>query len=290
MPTLEEEKSPPAKRPRTADLGPAPPPPEPPTAPPAADVVINRSPVMIIWTAATAQAALGMEWSEALSTANAAAALFARAKGCKLGLYADHTRAAPDAESVWLLGQAVPTQRTEHGIRGLAAPYVAKEVAGAALAPVSPGAAFRSLAAAFGTSFGAVWQAMSALASAVPADRLRADGGRLAYDLYAEFRPNVPDGLQGWGQPGRLSLAQVWRMRERFVPSAAAEGTLKAETSAVATHEGNAQAVAPTVKVEATAVKAAMNVVKTESRAVKAEEGQLTTGVADAGPSSAAAA
>ena len=150
-------------------------------------VVINRSPVMIIWAAAVAQAALAMDWSEALSTASATAALFARAKGRSLGLYSDGPpAAAPAHESAWLLGQAVPIQRTEHGVRGLALPYGTNSSADVPLVPVAPGAVARSMESAFGEHFGAAWHAMLGLATAVPAERLRADGGRLGYDLYVE--------------------------------------------------------------------------------------------------------
>ena len=160
-------------------------PPAQPTSMPEA-VVINRSPVMIIWAAAVAHAALGMDWSEALSVASAAAALFARAKGRSLGLYSDGPSAAAQThESARIMGQAVPIQRTEHGSRGLALPYGASS-ADVPLAPVAPTTVLRSLENAFGEHLGAVWHVMLDLATAVPSERLRADGGRLAYDLYAE--------------------------------------------------------------------------------------------------------
>mmetsp|Transcript_2424 Transcript_2424/g.4298 ORF Transcript_2424/g.4298 Transcript_2424/m.4298 type:complete len:203 (+) Transcript_2424:1-609(+) len=57
---------------------------------------------------------------------------------------------------------------------------------------------------------------MLSLASAVPANALKERRGQLAYNLYAEFRPHVPDGLQGWGQPGRLELKLLLEIRKRY--------------------------------------------------------------------------
>ncbi|KAL3921590.1 MAG: hypothetical protein SGPRY_004854 [Prymnesium sp.] len=240
MPTLQAEESAPPRKRRATDLGPAPPPPPPPQLP--SDVVIvNRSPVMILWCAAVAQSALGMDWSAALSLASAAAALFARSKGHRLGLYSEgRKRVASGPETICLLGEEVPVLTTSHGLRGLSVPYNGGSEE-ETMSPVSPTSVQRSLSSAFGEHFGAAWHAMLQLASALPATALMDQRGKLAYDLYAEcvrwnfilvvqttdsqlpvcrFRPNVPDGLKGWGHPGRLSLTQIGQIQSRLTSTA----------------------------------------------------------------------
>ena len=75
--------------------------PTPPLAPDAFDeglvVLVNRSPVMVLWAACLAHLD-GYTWAEALSLGSAVAAQMARAKGSSLGLYStappQHTQAA----------------------------------------------------------------------------------------------------------------------------------------------------------------------------------------------------
>jgi len=75
--------------------------PTPPLAPDAFDeglvVLVNRSPVMVLWAACLAHLD-GYTWAEALSLGSAVAAQMARAKGSSLGLYStappQHAQAA----------------------------------------------------------------------------------------------------------------------------------------------------------------------------------------------------
>lgn len=82
-------------------------------------VVVNRSPVMILWATAVAHVVLAHDWSEALSLGSACAAIFARSKGASLGLYAASPSCSSAATSVHLLGTAVATSVTPSGLRGL---------------------------------------------------------------------------------------------------------------------------------------------------------------------------
>ncbi|NJM42436.1 MAG: hypothetical protein HC853_17705 [Anaerolineae bacterium] len=47
--------------------------------------------------------------------------------------------------------------------------------------------------------------AMTTLADVYAPAQLR----NKAYDLYENFRPNIPEGVKGWGAAGKLSLNKV---------------------------------------------------------------------------------
>ena len=212
MPTLEGAATPAAAPEEKAQL-------PPPPAAPAADqplpeaVVLNRSPVMILWAAACAFV-LEYEWAEALSLGSACAAIFARAKGASLGLYssgASPQATAASTDAVMLMGQRVPALRLTDGrVRGLAESKHGGD--GAAAEPALPAKVHRYLASAYGDAFGACWHEFLALARSLPREALAADE---AYNLYAQFRPEIPGGLAGWGAPGRLLLARVVELRLR---------------------------------------------------------------------------
>eukprot|EP00966_Prymnesium_polylepis_P082783 1917143-Prymnesium_polylepis.1 len=74
---------------------------------------------MIVWAAAAAHAALDMDWSEALSVASAAAAMFARAKGRSLGLCArrDPNGCAPPPISLPVARRRPPRRRERRLLR-----------------------------------------------------------------------------------------------------------------------------------------------------------------------------
>lgn len=190
----------------------SPPPPLPAGQPRPSEVLINRSPVRVLWAAVNAHR-LGLSWPEALSLGSALAGMVARAKGRALGIHPGDDladQAALSQNSFGLMGQRVPVVDTEGGLRGLS---VAKRGgagssngADAPLQPVLPAAAFRSLAAAFGPNFGEVYHWMAALAASIPVHRLREEDNALANRLYCAFRPQIPEGRMGWGQAGRLLL------------------------------------------------------------------------------------
>ena len=242
MPTLDNTPTPPSskKQRQTADLPATPPPPSPPPSSSVgcdADVVLNRSPVMVLWATAIAFV-LGHAWADALSLGSACAAMFARSKGKSLGLYATGPSHAASADGVWLLGKCVPTQLTADGVRGLSDDKHREGVVNI----VQPSAVHRTMAAAYGVHLAAAWHAMLDLVRAVPALELVADGNRMGFDLYVKFRPDVPAGLAGWGQPGRLRLRRLLELRNEVRGSAvrangppAAASDVKAEEDERAT-------------------------------------------------------
>jgi hypothetical protein len=61
------------------------------------------------------------------------------------------------------------------------------------------------LAPAFGDQLNEARAAMEALAASLPTDELN----RVGFRLYERFRPDAPDGAQGWGAKGELRIERV---------------------------------------------------------------------------------
>jgi hypothetical protein len=61
------------------------------------------------------------------------------------------------------------------------------------------------IAKAFGERLDEARAAMETLAASLPPDELN----RIGFRLYEHFRPDVPDGAQGWGAKGELRLERV---------------------------------------------------------------------------------
>ena len=166
-------------------------------------VLVNRAPVLTLWAAIVAER-LGHPRDTALTLGKAVAGLNAQSKGRRLGMYeqpAPEERAAkpkppakPVAQTVSLLGRAVPIRETADGLRA-----TIKDRA------ENPAAIEKYLAQKFGPSLPDVEAAMRRLAKAYPPKRLAAEG----YGLYEQFRPEIPEGVKGWGAKGRLDLAKI---------------------------------------------------------------------------------
>jgi len=67
--------------------------------------------------------------------------------------------------------------------------------------PVDPGGVERYLEGKFGEALPAVRAAMSALARAFKPEQL----ARVAFRLYEEFRPGIPEGVSGGARKGSLT-------------------------------------------------------------------------------------
>jgi hypothetical protein len=177
----------------------------------AAKVKINRAPVLTLWASVVAER-LGYDPDTALTLGKVLAGLNAQSKGQRLGIYepSEGTSAKEDSdrkstaktepEAVRLLGRQVPVQATDQGLRA--------EDQGKA---VDPKAVERYLQQKFKDQLPQVRQAMQALAQSMDQDALE----RRAYDLYEEFRPDVPEGKRGWGAAGELDLDKIQRMAEK---------------------------------------------------------------------------
>lgn len=162
-------------------------------------IKINRAPVLTLWAVVVAER-LGYSHDEALTLGKAVAGLNAQSKGRNLGIFhpvdkPEEEKKKPKKESVVeLLGRSVPVVKTKEGIRAT--------IKGQATQPESVEKYLRSK---FGDALPDVQQAMKKLAASRQPDILK----RQAYALYEKFRPEIPEGTQGWGAQGELDLDQI---------------------------------------------------------------------------------
>lgn len=156
-------------------------------------MLINRAPVLALWASVVAER-LGFSRDEALSLGKAVTGLNAQSKGQHLGIYTKREtrgekREARDA--VELMGREIPVVRTPEGVRAVNKDKL--------MLPESTQAYLESK---FGEHLAAVRAAMEELARSMKPDVLAAR----AFALYAQFRPQIPNGVKGWGAKGQLDL------------------------------------------------------------------------------------
>ena len=168
-------------------------------------ILVNRAPVLTLWAAVVAER-LGHAHETALTLGKAVAGLNAQSKGRRLGIFeaaepeggskkGKPSPAAP-ADTIPLLGRAVPVAKTPRGVRAV--------VKGK---PESASAVQRYLEQKLGDDLAAVTEAMTALAGSVPPRKLEAE----AFAMYEAFRPEIPEGVKGWGAKGVLDLERIRR-------------------------------------------------------------------------------
>ena len=164
-------------------------------------IEVNRAPVMTLWAAVVAER-LGFDRDEALTLGQTVTGLNAQAKGQRLGIFepgekkSEQARGRPKGEQffVELLGRSVPVINTPDGVRA-----AAKD------APIHPASVQHYLEGKFGAALPDVRRAMEVLAAAFTPDELE----ERAYHLYVEFRPEIPEGKQGWGAKGPLDTDRI---------------------------------------------------------------------------------
>jgi hypothetical protein len=167
-------------------------------------VRVNRAPVLTLWAAVVA-ARLGHPPEAALALGRFVAGSSARAKARRLGLTDENqeaeerrARAAelrPRRETLRLLGRDIPVTRAEDGT--LRVEDGGKRVSAKSVRSY--------LARAFGERLEEVRAAMEGLAASLPPEELN----RVGFRLYERFRPEVPEGAQGWGAKGELRLERI---------------------------------------------------------------------------------
>jgi hypothetical protein len=171
-------------------------------------VLVNRAPVLTLWASVVAER-LGYDHDAALSVGKALACLNAQSKGRRLGIFkAPETiegrppKKARPGEQFWveLLGRPIPATKTGRGIRAVLGD-----------SPVEPAGVERYLDGKFGEALGTVRRAMEELAAALPPRELAVR----AFSLYEHFRPNVPEGVRGWGAKGELDLDKIRDLAEK---------------------------------------------------------------------------
>jgi hypothetical protein len=168
------------------------------------NIQINRAPVLTLWAAVVAER-LGFNHDEALSLGKALAGLNAQSKGRRLGIFkptpndVKKVRQQERGEEfqVELLGRALPAVNTEEGVRAVARSE-----------PIEPGGVERYLESKFGDDLPEARKAMKELASAFDPDELAQQG----FNLYEQFRPQIPEGVGGWGARGELHLGGIRKL------------------------------------------------------------------------------
>jgi hypothetical protein len=169
-------------------------------------IQINRAPVLTLWVAVVAER-LGYNPDEALTLAKAVAGLNAQSKARRLGIVSEtpederpekqRQRQEEETFPVEILGRPVPAVNTKDGIRAVDKGK-----------PVSPQSVQRYLGSKFGEALPEVRRAFEELADAFSPERLRTK----AYPLYEEFRPEIPEGVKGWGAKGELNLELIGKL------------------------------------------------------------------------------
>jgi hypothetical protein len=170
-------------------------------------IQINRAPVLTLWAAVVAER-LGFNHDEALSLGKALAGLNAQSKGRRLGIFKPtpkelkkvRERERGEEFQVELLGRALPAVNTDKGVRA-----VTKSE------PIAPETVERYLESKFGEALLEARKAMMELANALDPDELAPRG----FSLYEQFRPEIPEGVGGWGAKGELDLDRIRKLAVR---------------------------------------------------------------------------
>ncbi len=174
-------------------------------------IKINRAPVLTLWGVIVAER-LGYRHDEALTLGKALAGLNAQSKGRHLGIYSKSETELDEKISqkkqqqlgevrmIEVVGRPIPAVQTEHGLRA----SIKGEV-------IDPKSVEKYLEKKFGTDLDDVRSALKDLAKAYPPQELE----RQAYGLYERFRPNVAEGVHGWGAEGVLDLERIRKLAKK---------------------------------------------------------------------------
>jgi hypothetical protein len=156
--------------------------------------------VLTLWAAVVAER-LGYPPDTALSLASAVAGTAARAKARRLGIAEEREKGkdhgpTKQRDTARLLGKDVQLTHDADGV-------VLADAGDGKPAPAAPVAAY--IAKAFGSRLAEVREAMAALAAKHDPQELN----RIGFRLYESFRPEVPEGVKGWGAKGELRINRV---------------------------------------------------------------------------------
>jgi hypothetical protein len=171
-------------------------------------IPINRAPVLTLWATVVA-GRLGYDADAALTLGRALAGLNAQSKGRRLGIFEEQqpkTKASegkapggPKPGSVRLMGREIPVVKTPLGLRAAAEGQA-----------IEPRTVQTYLEKKFGESLPEARAALESLAAALSPAQLETR----AFSLYEKFRPQIPEGKQGWGAKGELDLDLVRSLRK----------------------------------------------------------------------------
>jgi hypothetical protein len=171
-------------------------------------IKINRAPVLTLWAAVVAER-LGYDEETALTLGKAVAGLNAQSKGKKLGIYEEKSEdekkedkkkeRAAKPDFIELLGRGIPAVKTSKGLRAA--------IKGE---PIHAESVQTYLEQKFKDDLDDTRKAMKKLAKAYTPKQLESK----AYALYEKFRPEIPEGVKGWGAKGELDLDYIRSLAE----------------------------------------------------------------------------
>jgi len=171
---------------------------------PTPPIHVNRAPVLTLWATLVAER-LGYPPETALTLGRFVAGSSARAKARRLGISDEkqdteerHAKAAelkPRRQMVRLPRRDIPVLTADDGT--LRAEDDGK--------PASAKSVQSYIARAFGDRLAEARGAMDALAASLPPEEIN----RVGFRLYERFRPDVPEGAQGWGAKGELRVERI---------------------------------------------------------------------------------
>lgn len=166
-------------------------------------IKINRAPVLTLWAAVVAER-LGYDKETALTLGKAVAGLNAQSKGRRLGIYEEKAEEDKKQEKkkekpaktefIEILGRGVPAVKTPRGLRAA--------IQGD---PIHPESVQTYIEQKFKDDLEDARAAMEKLARSFTPKQLESK----AYDLYEKFRPEIPEGMKGWGAKGELDLDYI---------------------------------------------------------------------------------
>ena len=156
-------------------------------------VLINRAPLLALWITIVALRE-GHSEDDALRAGRAISGMLAESKGRRLGITLERQSNIKNT-------QTISEKRVD--IAGFSIPLVRFE-------KVSP----KSMKSYFIRSFRdeGVLQNVSDALMKLARSYKKNDIGKNAYKLYEIFRPQIADGLQGWGQRGILYIDIITRL------------------------------------------------------------------------------
>jgi hypothetical protein len=178
-------------------------------------IVVNRSPVLTLWSAVVAQQLYPkVTFEEALSLGSAVSAQLARSKGTSLGIYQDEKGEEDDHAAVCddngavehddektyefhLMDLTVLATQTEDGLRARSHPGSDFQ---------DPSKTYKLLSKRFGSAFGYILNEMEQATWIATQQQCL---GSTAYKYYMHIRPDIPNGTKGWGAHGRLYMSKL---------------------------------------------------------------------------------
>ncbi|KAF8529189.1 hypothetical protein BU17DRAFT_73363 [Hysterangium stoloniferum] len=174
--------------------------------------VVNRAPVMTAWAMVVAER-MGFKREEALSIASVYTELNATSKGVKLGIFEEGKGKGMEAAQegsqpyVDFMGRRPVLYTQTSQWRALLKGEL-----------VTPSSAYRYITSAFRQTTGHIVGAMRLLAATYSHQELN----RLAFSLYAEFRPQT----DGWGKKAELRCENILNLK-RVEPVVAEQPVVK---------------------------------------------------------------